>query len=180
MSFTIIGTDLFHNGKPIRLRGAGLGGWLLVEAHMYGIPAVEQHMREAFAEILGSESASRYWEAFQDSYYTEADIAWLAGLGFNLIRVPFNYRLFQDDPLLGRSRARGFELLDRVFGWAQRHGMFVLLDLHAASGSQADDWNADEHDAVTVVAWAAHWLAAYSEWRFTSKWPSEGAAVEAA
>ena len=44
----------------------------------------------------------------------------------------------------------------------------------------ADDWNADEHDAVTVVAWAAHWLAAYSEWRFTSKWPSEGAAVEAA
>lgn len=36
------------------------------------------------------------------------------------------------------------------------------------------DWHPDRHDAVTVVAWAAHWLAAYTEWRITLRWPAEG------
>lgn len=36
------------------------------------------------------------------------------------------------------------------------------------------DWDPDEHTAATATAWAAHWLAAYSEWRFTRRWPVEG------
>lgn len=39
-----------------------------------------------------------------------------------------------------------------------------------------DDWNPDEHTAATATAWAAHWLAAYTEWRMNSqRWPVEGA-----
>lgn len=143
MPFSIRATELLRDGQPIRLRGASLGGWLLVESYMLGIPGVEQHMREAFAEMLGAQRAARFWDGFQDSHYTEADIAWLSGQGFNLLRLPFNHRLFHDDARLGRSRARAFALIDRVFAWAERHGMSVLLDLHAAPGSQADDWNAD-------------------------------------
>jgi hypothetical protein len=37
-----------------------------------------------------------------------------------------------------------------------------------------DDWNPDEHTAATVTAWAAHWLAAYTEWRMSRRWPAEG------
>lgn len=36
------------------------------------------------------------------------------------------------------------------------------------------DWNADEHTAATVTAWAAHWLAAFTEWRITRRWPVDG------
>jgi hypothetical protein len=36
------------------------------------------------------------------------------------------------------------------------------------------DWNQDEHTAATVVAWTAHWLAAYTEWRITRRWPVQG------
>lgn len=36
------------------------------------------------------------------------------------------------------------------------------------------DWNPDEHTAATVAAWAAHWLAAYTEWRMSRRWPVEG------
>ena len=127
----------------MQLRGTSLGGWLLVESYMNGLPGVEQHQREALGDVLGPVANRAFWDAFQDSYYDEPDIAWLAAKGFNLLRLPFNWRLFTDDARTGRSRERGFALLDRVFAWAERHGMFVLLDLHAAPGSQADDWNAD-------------------------------------
>ena len=38
----------------------------------------------------------------------------------------------------------------------------------------SDDWDANEHTAATVTAWAAHWLAAFTEWRITRRWPVEG------
>lgn len=38
-----------------------------------------------------------------------------------------------------------------------------------------DDWDAAEHTAATAAVWAAHWLAAYTEWFFMGRlWPSEG------
>ncbi|SFB38878.1 hypothetical protein SAMN05192575_109175 [Nocardioides alpinus] len=37
-----------------------------------------------------------------------------------------------------------------------------------------DDWNPDEDMVATAVAWTAHWLAAYTEWRITNRWPIEG------
>lgn len=37
-----------------------------------------------------------------------------------------------------------------------------------------DDWNPAEHTVATATAWAAHWFAAYTEWRITRRWPIEG------
>lgn len=36
------------------------------------------------------------------------------------------------------------------------------------------DWDPAEHTVATVTAWAAHWLAAYTEWRMSRRWPAEG------
>lgn len=37
------------------------------------------------------------------------------------------------------------------------------------------EWQPEEHTAATATAWAAHWLAAYTEWRITRKnWPVTG------
>lgn len=36
------------------------------------------------------------------------------------------------------------------------------------------DWRPDEHTAATAIAWLAHWLAAYTEWRITDRWPVAG------
>lgn len=38
-----------------------------------------------------------------------------------------------------------------------------------------DDWDPQAHTAATATAWAAHWLAAFTEWRIMLKWPVEGA-----
>ena len=32
----------------------------------------------------------------------------------------------------------------------------------------------DGHDAVTVVAWVAHWLAEYVYWHISGRWPTKG------
>lgn len=37
-----------------------------------------------------------------------------------------------------------------------------------------EDWDSAEHTVATVTAWAAHWLAAYTEWRMSRRWPVEG------
>lgn len=36
------------------------------------------------------------------------------------------------------------------------------------------DWLPAEHTTATAVAWAAHWFAAYTEWRISGRWPTEG------
>lgn len=37
------------------------------------------------------------------------------------------------------------------------------------------DWNPEAHTAATATGWAAHWLAAYTEWRMSDFWPVDGA-----
>lgn len=36
------------------------------------------------------------------------------------------------------------------------------------------DWDPAVHTIANVTAWAAHWLAAYTEWRMSRRWPTEG------
>ncbi len=42
------------------------------------------------------------------------------------------------------------------------------------------DWKPEEHTTATAVAWAAHWFAAYTEWRISGRWPTDGFGAEAA
>ncbi|SMQ58034.1 hypothetical protein SAMN06295909_0093 [Plantibacter sp. VKM Ac-1784] len=37
-----------------------------------------------------------------------------------------------------------------------------------------DEWHPGVHDASTAIAWGAHWLAAYTEWRMSRQWTTEG------
>lgn len=55
--------------------------------------------------------------------------------------------------------------------WERPPHVYLNGDLCVAS---SEDWQPDEHTAATATAWAAHWLAAYTEWRFRREWPAEG------
>ena len=157
--------NLVHNGRAIRLRGFNVGNWLNLENFMIGLPGVDSLIRTAMREIAGDDKCAAFFEAFTDSYFTEDDAAYIAGMGFNLLRVPFNYRLFESDQAPYRYDERGFAHLDRLLGWAKRHGLFVLLDLHAAAGGQSEDWHAD-NPHVEPLLWS------YSEFqdRTTALW----------
>lgn len=49
-----------------------------------------------------------------------------------------------------------------------------LYDSGALCVAGQDDWDPEVHTTATVVAWTAHWFAAYTEWRMSGVWPTEG------
>lgn len=80
-------------------------------------------------------------------FITEADIKRLRQWGVDMVRIPVGYWLFMDEaPFVG-----GTAPLDQCMRWCERHGMRVLLDLHAVPGSQ------NGHDHSGRVGPVAFW-----------------------
>ena len=136
------GRQVLERDRPVRLRGVNLGGWMLIEDYMIGLPWTEWKIREQFRRVLGDAAADAFFGAWAESYVTDADVAFLARQGFTFVRLPFNYRHLESDLAPGKWREEGFRLLDRAVSLCRAHGLWVMLDLHAAAGAQARDQNA--------------------------------------
>ena len=61
----------------------------------------------------------------------------------NSVRIPFNYRHFEDDARPFELRESGFALLDRAIRHCQQHGLYAVPDFHALPGSQNQHWHSD-------------------------------------
>jgi len=131
------------SGTPVRLRGVGLGGWLNMENFITGYPANETLMRRAVREVLGEERYHRFFDRLLTVFFGEEDAAYLASLGLNCVRIPLNYRHFEDDQAPFEIIEEGFAHLDRVVDVCARHGLYTVLDLHAAPGCQNHHWHSD-------------------------------------
>jgi endoglucanase len=133
-----------EGGRPVRLRGVNLGTWLLVEGYMLAGPNEPEHrIRGAFARERGPAAARKFFHDFQSAYIQEADLRRIKSWGFNVVRAPFNYRLFLDSPQ-GNFYARdGWKRLDWLAAACRRVGLYCILDLHAAPGAQNHDWHSD-------------------------------------
>src|SRR3989475_3259900 len=119
--------------KPLLVRATNLGNWMVPEGYMWlfqGGPQSPSEIRALVLELLGPEGAAAFWQKWRENYVTREDIALLHRAGFNAIRVPLHYGLFESDD------AEGFSLLDRLIGWCKAEGLYVILDLHAAPGGQ--------------------------------------------
>ena len=120
-------------GKALFLRATNLGNWLVPEGYMWlfeGGPQSPGEIRALVLELLGPEGSAAFWRKYRENYVTREDIVLLHRAGFNAIRVPLHYSLFESD------EAEGFKLLDRVILWSRAEGVYVILDLHAAPGGQ--------------------------------------------
>lgn len=140
------------DGTSIRLRGVCVGGWLSMENFLTGYAGNEALMRSTVASAIGPEKAARFFSRLQDAFFDEADAAFLASSGFNSVRIPLNYRLFEDDAEPFRIREEGFRLLDRAIEQCGRHGIYTVIDLHALPGAQNHDWHSD-NDAHAPAFW---------------------------
>ncbi|HEY3620655.1 MAG TPA: cellulase family glycosylhydrolase [Candidatus Sulfotelmatobacter sp.] len=120
-------------GKPLLVRATNLGNWLVPEGYMWlfeGGPQSPSEIRALVLELLGPEGSAAFWQKYRENYITREDIALLHRAGFNAIRVPLHYSLFESDD------AEGFKLLDQLIVWSRAEGLYVILDLHAAPGGQ--------------------------------------------
>jgi len=124
------------------LRGVNLGGWLMMEGYILHAPNVaKQVFKKKFAQMLGPSALQEFEQAFRDNFITEKDLALIAAMGFNCVRVPFHYRIIEK--AMNHNDAEDLAYLDNVIAWAKKHRLWVILDLHAAPGCQNHDWHAD-------------------------------------
>lgn len=140
--FSVKGKEIIdQGGNPILLKGINLGNWLVPEGYMFHFSKINspQFIYLFFNTLIGSEEANKFWEEFRKNYITKEDIRFIKSLGFNSIRIPFNYRLFITDYPFYELKGIGYQLLDSVINWCKQENLYVILDMHCAPGGQTGD-----------------------------------------
>ncbi|QQS35404.1 MAG: cellulase family glycosylhydrolase [Ignavibacteriales bacterium] len=128
-------------GKPILLKGINLGNWLVPEGYMFHFKSVNapRMIYEFFNVLVGEDEANKFWNSFRENYITKEDIHYIKSLGFNSVRIPFNYRLFVTESPYYELKGVGYELLDKAIKWCREENLYVILDMHCAPGGQTGD-----------------------------------------
>lgn len=161
----VSGTRIVDDRGPLLLRGFGLGGWMNMENFITGYPGTEAQMRRAMRRVLGEEGSERFFARLMEVFFTDEDAAFLADLGLNSLRIPLNYRHFEDDDAPMVLKEEGFRLLDRVVESCARHGIYTILDLHALPGAQNQHWHSDN-----PTQWASFWTHRHFQDRVVNLW----------
>ena len=145
--------------RPSFIRGVNLGSTFLPENWMtpsfYDGTGVT-----TLCELVDSdpyEAALRMMRHL-DTFITASDFAWISAHGFNTVRVPLGYwnaigSMGSRPAYVPINPAESFKVLDRYFAWARANGLFVMLDLHGAPGSQ----NGADHSGCDTmgIRWGA-------------------------
>ena len=98
-------------GKALLVRATNLGNWMVPEGYMWlfqGGPQSPGEIRALVMELLGPEGSEAFWQKYRENYVTREDIALLHRAGFNAIRVPLHYSLFESAGAEGRRLATHF------------------------------------------------------------------------
>eukprot|EP00904_Undaria_pinnatifida_P005193 jgi/Undpi1/1803/HiC_scaffold_12.g05190.m1 len=155
--------ELSENLNAYHLRGVNLGSWMVLE------PWITPSM---FFQFLGkgNKQLKRHWS----SWVTEGDIAQLATIGVNTIRLPVGDWMYKPyGPYVGCTDG-ALDEVDRLFDLCRRYGMRVLLDIHAIVGSQNGfdnsgqamdvEWTTYSGNAVSGTATFVHWPYRAARW----------------
>ena len=105
-------------------RGMGIGGWLTNYKRFNVLPG-DKRMDITVGDL----------EHF-DTYITERDVAYIASLGMDHIRIGFDQIVLEESPYVYRKRI--LEILHDFVGWCKDYGLRVVFNLHKAIGNYCD------------------------------------------
>ncbi|HEX8227052.1 MAG TPA: glycoside hydrolase family 5 protein [Candidatus Saccharimonadales bacterium] len=160
--------DMKSPAEP--LRGVNLGGWLVLEKWITpslfkGLSAVDEYTLCS----TGGPAIQSGLRAHRDSFVTLRDFELLKQHGIDAVRLPVGYWTFGDEPPYSST----ISYVDKAFEWARQTGIVILLDLHAAPGSQngwdhsgragACTWADDEQNVVRTLAVVAKLVKRYGQ-----------------
>lgn len=109
----------------------------------------EEQFRQALSSNpnLADRDPEELMELYYSCFFTPEDFRIIREeLGLNVIRLPFYYRNILNEDLSARPEAEAFAFLDRFIEGAAEQGLYVILDLHGAPGSQ----NGYEHSGAAL------------------------------
>jgi len=91
----------------------------------------------------GITEATKVLQDHRKTFIVESDFSFMSSSGLNAVRIPVGWWISSDPdpplPFVGGS----LQALDNAFDWAEKYELGVIVDLHAAPGSQ----NPYEHSA---------------------------------
>ena len=132
-----------ENKQPVALRGVNVGGWMNMENFINGYSGSETRLKNLMAHEIGKEKTAFFFNRLLEHFFNEDDIRFLREKGANLLRLPLNYRHFESDMAPFEYLEEGFKHLDHILDLCEKHGLYVLLDLHSVQGWQNGDWHCD-------------------------------------
>jgi aryl-phospho-beta-D-glucosidase BglC (GH1 family) len=133
----------YGNGDVVQLKGTNAGGYMLQEFWMTPTAYSTSPYTVTDEMDIYTTLTARFGEAkmrelvgiYQNNYWTERDFDNCAALGMNVIRLPFWYMNFVD--FNGNYLPNAFSRLDWFIQEAGERGIYVILDMHGAPGSQS-------------------------------------------
>lgn len=122
-------------GDIVYLRGTNAGGWLVQEDWMNPTNASDQKtMMTTLANRFGASKRDELVSTYENNYWTTQDFDNCVEMGMSVIRLPFTYMNLCDDN--GNLKSNAFDRLDWFVQNCSQRGMYVILDMHGAFGSQ--------------------------------------------
>ncbi len=147
---TACGENLYDGeGKLMRFRGVNFGNWFVPEPWMavMGVGEFETGhytFRRGTAAmkanpLLTDDRIEELYHLYMQNYIGDEDFETVKRLGLDTVRIPFTYmNLLNAD---GSWREDAFRYLDFAVNSCEKYGLYAILDLHGAVGSQ----NMDNH-----------------------------------
>ncbi|MCH5156800.1 MAG: cellulase family glycosylhydrolase [Clostridiales bacterium] len=162
------GADVRKNygqGDTVMLRGTNAGGLMVSEQWMTAINYKDyKTANEILINRFDEERARDLWAYYRSYFWTDADFKNCSDMGMTVLRLPFTYMN------VDFNGNYDFSALDDFVRGAAKYGIYTVLDLHGAYGSQngqdhsgqviENDWQVDfytntEKKAKTVALWKA-------------------------
>ncbi len=184
---TVEGTKIVNqNNETIYLHGINAGGYLVTESWMCASKLRHRNLEDGttlnidhltltntLVRRFGEEKTLQIWDYWRENFWADHDFVNCKNMNMNVIRLPFSY-MSVDPNYYNVPRIPGdefnFDILDAFVEGAASHGLYVILDLHGAYGSQngqdhsgqvigsadqVDFYSNDEKKAKTVHLWEA-------------------------
>lgn len=132
--------DLRFNYGGEKVRGVGLGGWLVIESFI--APGVYEQTDDdrvidewSFGHYTPRRKAERILRNHINNFITEDDFKEIKSYGLNHVRVPFPYwgiRTYGDDPYV---KVNQYDKLKEAAHWASKHDLYMMIELHSVPGN---------------------------------------------
>ncbi len=204
------------NGTVVPLRGVNLGGLFVMEQWMAPLDSdfvgngspnsgndtygVENWLANNYTPTPSTEQSMI--STYQNAWIQASDLDNIKNAGFNVIRVPVWWGQFFQLPLSSVStsgwRSDAFTYLDWLVSNAGSRGIYVIIDMHGAVGSQSNSdstgqqntnqyWSNGNYQSLTNYMWqqiASHYngnttVAGYDLLNEPDNPPSDSAVISA-
>lgn len=136
--------------QPV-IHGVNLSGWLVLEPWI--TPSLFASTGALTAEQLACELGAKAYAQLEfehrNTFITEADFEQIATRGFNAVRLPIPWRIFQDAAYGASADKTCMDFVEEAFAWGEKYGVAILLDVVVDPSAEARPEEQEDYVSTT-------------------------------